>query len=53
MIGPEARKVRAVMQTAMLAGSQSRDLHEAILTHPTIAEGLGVLFSWVPPQPRG
>ena len=49
MIGPEAGEVMAVVQTAMLAGLPYSVLREAILAHPTMAEGLNVLFSNVKP----
>jgi len=45
MIGPEAGEVMAVVQTAMLAGLPYTALRDAILTHPTMAEGLNSLFS--------
>jgi pyruvate/2-oxoglutarate dehydrogenase complex dihydrolipoamide dehydrogenase (E3) component len=48
MIGPEAGEVVAVVQTAMLAGMPYVALRDAILTHPTMAEGLGPLLSRVP-----
>jgi pyruvate/2-oxoglutarate dehydrogenase complex dihydrolipoamide dehydrogenase (E3) component len=48
MLGAEAGEVVAVVQTAMLAGMPYMGLREAILTHPTMAEGLGALFSNVP-----
>jgi len=48
MIGPEAGEVVAVAQTAMLAGMPYTALRDAILTHPTMAEGLGPLLSRVP-----
>jgi pyruvate/2-oxoglutarate dehydrogenase complex dihydrolipoamide dehydrogenase (E3) component len=48
MIGPEAGEVMSVVQTAMLAGFPYTGLREAVLTHPTMAEGLGRLFSGVP-----
>ena len=38
----------AVVQTAMLAGMPFTALRDAILTHPTMAEGLGPLFSRAP-----
>jgi len=38
----------AVVQTAMLAGMPYTGLRDAILAHPTMAEGLGGLFSNVP-----
>ena len=47
MIGPEAGEVMAVVQMAMLAGFQFTVLKDAILTHPTMTEGLNVLFSSV------
>jgi pyruvate/2-oxoglutarate dehydrogenase complex dihydrolipoamide dehydrogenase (E3) component len=49
MIGAEAGEVMAVVQTAMLADLPYPRLREAILAHPTMAEGLGDLFSDVPP----
>ena len=51
MIGPEAGEVMAVVQMAMLAGLPYTALRDAILTHPTMAEGLNALFSRVG-QPR-
>src|SRR5437868_3350159 len=49
MFGPEAGEVMAVVQTAMLAGMPSMGLRDAILAHPTMAEGLNALFSEVQP----
>ena len=49
MLGPEAGEVMAVVQTTMLAGLPYTGLRDAILTHPTMAEGLGALFATVPP----
>jgi pyruvate/2-oxoglutarate dehydrogenase complex dihydrolipoamide dehydrogenase (E3) component len=49
MFGPEAGEVVAVVQTAMLAGMPYTGLRDAILAHPTMAEGLRALFSEVPP----
>jgi pyruvate/2-oxoglutarate dehydrogenase complex dihydrolipoamide dehydrogenase (E3) component len=48
MLGPEAGEVIAVVQTAMLAGMPYTGLRDAILTHPTMAEGLNVLFANTP-----
>ncbi len=48
MIGAEAGEVMAAVQTAMLAGLPYSRLRDAILAHPTMAEGLGELFSQVP-----
>jgi pyruvate/2-oxoglutarate dehydrogenase complex dihydrolipoamide dehydrogenase (E3) component len=50
MIGPEAGEVMAVVQTAMLAGLPYTGLRNAILAHPTMAEGLNALFSQLPPS---
>ena len=49
MIGSEAGEVLAAVQTAMLANLPYSKLRDAVLVHPTIAEGLGSLFSNVPP----
>jgi hypothetical protein len=34
----------------MLSGTSYTGLREAILAHPTMAEGLGALFSRIPAQ---
>ncbi len=52
MIGPEAGEVMAVVQTAMLGGLPFTVLRDAILTHPTMAEGLNALFGALPAVPR-
>jgi pyruvate/2-oxoglutarate dehydrogenase complex dihydrolipoamide dehydrogenase (E3) component len=48
MLGSGAGEVIAAVQTAMLAGLPYTGLRDAILTHPTMAEGLGVLLAGVP-----
>jgi pyruvate/2-oxoglutarate dehydrogenase complex dihydrolipoamide dehydrogenase (E3) component len=48
MLGAGAGEVIAVVQTAMLASLPFTALRDAILTHPTMAEGLNVLFASVP-----
>jgi pyruvate/2-oxoglutarate dehydrogenase complex dihydrolipoamide dehydrogenase (E3) component len=48
MIGPEAGEVMAAVQTAMLGGLPYTMFRDAILTHPTMAEGLGDVFAAVP-----
>jgi pyruvate/2-oxoglutarate dehydrogenase complex dihydrolipoamide dehydrogenase (E3) component len=48
MLGSGAGEVIATVQTAMLAGLAYTGLRDAILTHPTMAEGLGVLLAGVP-----
>jgi pyruvate/2-oxoglutarate dehydrogenase complex dihydrolipoamide dehydrogenase (E3) component len=50
MIGAEAGEVVAVVQTAMMAGLPYTRLRDADFAHPTMAEGLGFLFSNVPPR---
>jgi pyruvate/2-oxoglutarate dehydrogenase complex dihydrolipoamide dehydrogenase (E3) component len=48
MIGPEAGEVMAVVQTAILGGLPYTLFRDAILAHPTMAEGLNALFSAIP-----
>ena len=48
MIGSEAGEVMAAVQTAMLAELPFSKLRDAVITHLTIAEGLGPLLSNVP-----
>jgi pyruvate/2-oxoglutarate dehydrogenase complex dihydrolipoamide dehydrogenase (E3) component len=48
MLGPDAGEVMAVVQTAMLGGAPFTVLRDAILAHPTMAEGLNTLFAAVP-----
>ena len=43
-------KYLAVVQTAMIAGLPYTALRDAILTHPTMAEGLNVLLTSVLPD---
>jgi pyruvate/2-oxoglutarate dehydrogenase complex dihydrolipoamide dehydrogenase (E3) component len=52
MIGPESGEVLAAVQTAMLGGLPYTVLGDAILAHPTMAEGLNALFAAVPTTPR-
>jgi pyruvate/2-oxoglutarate dehydrogenase complex dihydrolipoamide dehydrogenase (E3) component len=49
VFGVEAGEIMACVQIAMLAGLPYTALREAILTHPTLLEGLIPLFSSVPP----
>jgi pyruvate/2-oxoglutarate dehydrogenase complex dihydrolipoamide dehydrogenase (E3) component len=49
MIGSEAGEVMTVAQTAMLAELPYPRLRDAVITHLTIAEGLGFLLANVPP----
>jgi pyruvate/2-oxoglutarate dehydrogenase complex dihydrolipoamide dehydrogenase (E3) component len=48
MLGAEAGEVMAVVQAAMLTGMAYTGLRDAIIAHPTMAEGLVTLFSNVP-----
>jgi len=50
--GVEAGEVMAAVQVAMLAGLPYTALRDAVLTHPTMAEGLVVLFSAKPTAPK-
>ncbi|MBO0753306.1 MAG: FAD-dependent oxidoreductase [Bradyrhizobiaceae bacterium] len=50
MIGTEAGEVMAAVHTAMLAGLSYSTLANAPFAHPTMAEGLSLLFSNVPPR---
>jgi pyruvate/2-oxoglutarate dehydrogenase complex dihydrolipoamide dehydrogenase (E3) component len=45
MLGPEAGEVMTVVQTAMLARMPYTALRDAVIAHPTMAEGLNVLFA--------
>jgi pyruvate/2-oxoglutarate dehydrogenase complex dihydrolipoamide dehydrogenase (E3) component len=46
--GPEVGEVLGTVQMAMIAGLPFTAIRDAVLTHPTMVEGLGVLFSAVP-----
>src|SRR5262245_40104901 len=50
MIGSEAGEVVAAVQTAMLAELPYAILRDAVIAHPTMAEGLGPLLSNVAPR---
>lgn len=50
-LGVSGGEVIAVVQTAMLAGLPYTALRDTIFTHPTIAEGLTVLFANPPAMP--
>jgi pyruvate/2-oxoglutarate dehydrogenase complex dihydrolipoamide dehydrogenase (E3) component len=49
--GVDAGELIATVQTAMLCGAPYTSLRDAILTHPTIAEALTVLFASEPGAP--
>ena len=46
--GPEAGEIMATVQVAMAGGLPFTVLRDAVLTHPTMAEGLAELFAGVP-----
>jgi pyruvate/2-oxoglutarate dehydrogenase complex dihydrolipoamide dehydrogenase (E3) component len=50
MIGSEAGEVMAAIQAAMLGALPYTKLRDAVITHLTMAEGFGPLFSNVPPR---
>ena len=52
VIGPQAGEMVSVVQTAMLAKLPYTALRDAILAHPTMAEGLTVLFAAVPARSK-
>jgi pyruvate/2-oxoglutarate dehydrogenase complex dihydrolipoamide dehydrogenase (E3) component len=52
MIGAAAGEVMAVVQTAMLGGVPYGKLANAVLAHPTMAEGLSMLLANVPQRSR-
>ncbi len=49
MLGAQAGEVMAVVQMAMLGGLPFTALRDGILAHPTLAEGLNMLFASVRP----
>ena len=49
MLGAQAGEVMAVVQMAMLGGLPFTALRDGILAHPTLAEGLNMLFAAVGP----
>jgi pyruvate/2-oxoglutarate dehydrogenase complex dihydrolipoamide dehydrogenase (E3) component len=50
MIGAEAGEVMTAVQTAILAGLPYERLRDAVIAHPTMAEGLGPLLANLPPR---
>jgi pyruvate/2-oxoglutarate dehydrogenase complex dihydrolipoamide dehydrogenase (E3) component len=47
-VAPHAGEIMSVVQTAMMGKLPYTALRDAVFTHPTMAEGLGPLFSGVP-----
>ena len=52
VFGVDGGEIMASVQIAIIAGLPYTALRDAILTHPTLVEGLIPLFSAVPPMPR-
>jgi pyruvate/2-oxoglutarate dehydrogenase complex dihydrolipoamide dehydrogenase (E3) component len=50
VFGVGGGEIMGAVQIAMIAGLPYTGLREAVLTHPTLLEGLIVLFSSVPPR---
>ncbi|MDB5833209.1 MAG: mercuric reductase, partial [Caballeronia sp.] len=48
MLGSNAGEVVATVQMAMLGNLPYTAIRDAILSHPTIAEGLNMLFARIP-----
>jgi pyruvate/2-oxoglutarate dehydrogenase complex dihydrolipoamide dehydrogenase (E3) component len=48
LLGHEAGEALTTVQTAMLAGLPYTALRDMVITHPTITEGLNLLFAAVP-----
>ena len=53
MIGSDAGEVMAAVQIAMMARIPYTVIRDAILTHPTMTEGLNLLFGNVPARQTG
>lgn len=52
MLGAQAGEVMTAVQMAMAGGLPYTALRDAIIAHPTLAEGLGLLFATVPAKTR-
>ena len=50
IFGVDGGEIMGAVQIAMIAGLPYTGLRDAVLTHPTLLEGLIVLFSSVPPR---
>ncbi|WP_347403788.1 hypothetical protein [Micromonospora sp. WMMD710] len=51
LLGAEAGEVVTSVQVAMLAGMPWTALRDAVITHPTMAEGLNLLFASLQARP--
>ena len=52
VFGVEGGEIMGAVQIAMIAGLPYTALRDAVLTHPTLLEGLIPLFTAVPPIPE-
>ena len=52
VFGVGGGEIMGAVQVAMIGGMPYTALRDAIFTHPTLVEGLGALFSTVPPKAR-
>jgi len=51
-VAPHAGEIMSVVQTAMIGKLPYTALRDAMFTHPTMVEGLGLLFGGVPARTR-
>ncbi len=51
-VAPHADEIMSVVQTAMIGKMPYTALRDAMFTHPTMVEGLGLLFGGVPARTR-
>ena len=50
LLGPEAGETITTVQTAMIAGLPYTALRDMVITHPTMTEGLNLLFAQLTDQ---
>jgi pyruvate/2-oxoglutarate dehydrogenase complex dihydrolipoamide dehydrogenase (E3) component len=49
LLGPDAGEVVSVIQMAMIGGLRYQQVRDAVLTHPTMGEGVNLLFDALDP----
>jgi pyruvate/2-oxoglutarate dehydrogenase complex dihydrolipoamide dehydrogenase (E3) component len=52
LLGHGSGEVISAVQVAMLGGLSYQQVRDAVLTHPTMAEGLNLLFDTLDDQPQ-
>jgi probable pyridine nucleotide-disulfide oxidoreductase len=52
LLGQDSGEVLAALQMAMIGGLRYDQVRDAVLTHPTMAEGLNLLFDTLEEQPH-